>query len=145
MFSGATEKGCFLSETYFNWRDHPHKLNSHFWTQLLSHHFFKAGTVQHKHTGCSYHHLSEEVMGAGSNVSPHFLKKQHLAAKLPSRLATALCTGCFIMSSHITVLENTQINSSPGSRKQPDSLGLMAVTESRGDGQHRSKSSVSIF
>lgn len=133
------QKASLYPKQDFNCPDHSQK------HATLEPPLFKAGTIQHKHTGCSYHHLSEEVMGAGSNVSPHFLKKQHLAAKLPSRLATTLCMGCFIMSSHITVLENTQINPSPGSRKQPDSLGLMAAAESRGDGRHRSNSSVSIF
>lgn len=42
-------------------------------------------------------------------------------------------------------IQNAQINLSPGSSKQPESLGLMAVKESRGDRQHLSKPSASIF
>lgn len=78
-------------------------------------------------------------------IGAHILKNSFY---LPdSHQGLQLCTVCRVL--HYVILcysiQNAQIYLSPGSSKQPDSLGLMAVKESRGDRRHRSKLSVSIF
>lgn len=123
----------------------PHKIELN-WsfthrTHLLSSHFFKAGTAQHKHMDCSYQNLSAEVKGTTSNGS------LGTASICQTPIEACHCTVYKVL--HYVILyyciHNTQINSSPGSSKQPDSLGLMAGKESRGDRRHRFKLSVSIF
>lgn len=98
--------GSYHKSSFCIWdlTDHSHSqapISEHItWVSI-----FKAGAAQHKHMDCSYQNLSAKVTGAGSNGSPYFLKKQHLSAKLPLRLATVLCAGCSIMSSYITVFK----------------------------------------
>lgn len=106
--------------------------------QLLDSFFFLKQKLPNTNTWTAVIKICQRVRGGRSNGSPYFLKK------------TASICHCTVYSvlhyviSHYCI-QNTQINSSPGSSKQPDSLGLMAVKESRGDRRQCSKSSVSIF
>lgn len=97
--------------------------------------------------GHSYPNLSAEGIGAGSSGNPYFLKKtkKTLSAKLPYRACHCTDYGVVHYVISYYCIQNSQINSSPRSSKHPDRLGVMAVKESRGDRQHCSKSSLSIF
>lgn len=69
----------------------------------------KAGSAQHKHKDCTYQNLSASSKSweQWEPLFPGKKKKRHLSSKLQSRLATVWCRGCFIMSSHITAIQNT--------------------------------------
>lgn len=87
----------------------------------------------------------QELQAKWSSYHPE--KKEKTASSCQNPVVACHCAVYGVVHYVISYyrIQNSQINPSPGSSKQPDSLSLMAVKESRGDMWHCSKSSVSIF